>query len=350
MGSCLSCNKSEDERHSQLKKFITAPKLHSNPEEKEGPKRALILSGGGAYGSYQVGVLKELLKEGKEYDVITGISVGSLNAAFLAMYPKGKEKDAITDLEKFWMFLEPRDIYKKWGCKLCQLCVIGCGNKKSFLNSKPLHDLIYNCIDPDLIRKSGHHLQIGAVNLNNGKYEVFDEHSFYLVKGVIASSAFPAFFKPCEIHGETYIDSGIRNMVFPIEHTLALGIKEMDIIMCIPENVSHEKPKNALDIAERSIQIMSNEIVKDDLRIEVEEGVKIRIFRPQNTLGPDSPFEFSPTDTKTRIIQGKTDAIRILESKHPEFSPSIHIIRKVQVQNTNDEWIQSLEDEIQQIK
>ena len=51
-------------------------------------KHALVLSGGGARGAYQVGVLKALAEDvhagTNPFRVITGLSVGAINAVVLA--------------------------------------------------------------------------------------------------------------------------------------------------------------------------------------------------------------------------------------------------------------------------
>ncbi len=46
-------------------------------------KRAIVLSGGGAKGAYQMGVWKAIKKLGISYDIVTGTSVGALNAALM---------------------------------------------------------------------------------------------------------------------------------------------------------------------------------------------------------------------------------------------------------------------------
>ena len=55
--------------------------------------RALALEGGGDQGSYQVGVLKTFVDlldpEDIKYDVITGVSVGSINAAAISLHEIG---------------------------------------------------------------------------------------------------------------------------------------------------------------------------------------------------------------------------------------------------------------------
>ena len=46
-------------------------------------KRAIVLSGGGSKGSYEIGVWKALKKLNIKYDIVTGTSVGALNAALM---------------------------------------------------------------------------------------------------------------------------------------------------------------------------------------------------------------------------------------------------------------------------
>jgi NTE family protein len=79
--------------------------------------RALILSGGGALGAYQVGVLKTLLKrltqEDNEkgdndrllFDIVAGTSIGAMNGAVLvSQYLQTRNwQDAIDQLEQFWI-------------------------------------------------------------------------------------------------------------------------------------------------------------------------------------------------------------------------------------------------------
>jgi len=53
----------------------------------------LSLGGGGAKGAYEVGVLKEIVDtlppDESQYDVISGVSIGAVNALGMSMHPKG---------------------------------------------------------------------------------------------------------------------------------------------------------------------------------------------------------------------------------------------------------------------
>lgn len=56
---------------------------------------ALALSGGGAFGTYETGVIWGLVHYGNpddyRYDVFTGVSAGALNAGMMSVFPKGQE-------------------------------------------------------------------------------------------------------------------------------------------------------------------------------------------------------------------------------------------------------------------
>ncbi len=64
------------------------------------PSTGLVLSGGGAKGAYQVGVLKALLELGANIDMVAGASMGALNGAVLACAPSLPE--GVQRLEALW--------------------------------------------------------------------------------------------------------------------------------------------------------------------------------------------------------------------------------------------------------
>ena len=80
--------------------------------------RVLVLEGGGDKGSYQAGVLKafaeRLPKEEIEYDIITGISVGAINASFLSTFKKGDEINAFADINNKWENLDHSKVWEFW--------------------------------------------------------------------------------------------------------------------------------------------------------------------------------------------------------------------------------------------
>src|SRR5512136_1463560 len=49
-------------------------------------KRGFVMTGGGAKGFYEAGVIHAFHITGMEFDVITGSSIGAMNSAFFAEY------------------------------------------------------------------------------------------------------------------------------------------------------------------------------------------------------------------------------------------------------------------------
>lgn len=68
------------------------------------PKKALVLSGGGARGAFEAGVVQALWERGYRPDIITGVSVGALNATVLAQGHDG----AADDLVALWRGVSAR--------------------------------------------------------------------------------------------------------------------------------------------------------------------------------------------------------------------------------------------------
>lgn len=79
------------------------------------PNRAVVMSGGGAKGAFQVGALDYLInEEGMDFQVISGVPTGSLNATILAQASKGELKEYQRILREIWFQIgSDRSIYLK---------------------------------------------------------------------------------------------------------------------------------------------------------------------------------------------------------------------------------------------
>ena len=104
--------------------------LHStkclNPKMEKAEKcYVLALEGGGDKGAYQAGVLKGMMnkleKEKRPYDIVTGISVGSINAGSFLTFAKGEEAEAADFLLDAWRNIKDNsDIYQNWNYGILQ--------------------------------------------------------------------------------------------------------------------------------------------------------------------------------------------------------------------------------------
>ncbi|MGN6614239.1 MAG: patatin-like phospholipase family protein, partial [Candidatus Nitrosocosmicus sp.] len=64
----------------------------------------LVLQGGGSLGAYECGVYKALFKEGVDFNVLAGSSIGAINTSIITAAQNGG-KDVSAILEDFWLNL-----------------------------------------------------------------------------------------------------------------------------------------------------------------------------------------------------------------------------------------------------
>lgn len=278
--------------------------------------RALVLSGGGVKGAYQVGVLRKWMMEDKtDYEILCGVSVGALNVGVLSQVPYGRPSESFHRLRTMWDRVQNKNVRKSWFLgKLAALW------KPSVYNSKPLMDWVDGELDVEAIANSGRKVRVGATCWETGEYFSAAESDPQFAKWVYASASFPAFFLPAEIAKKHWTDGGVRH-VTPLGEAIRLGAKEIDIILT--SNSDRSAPwtpgsKKTISYALRAIEVMSDEIIQSDLQVAglkndlAELGkkyrqVKFRIQQPDQTLTDDS-LEFDPKLVERLEKKGYEDA------------------------------------------
>lgn len=65
----------------------------------------LVMQGGGSLGAYECGVYKTLVKHNIEFDIVSGTSIGALNAAIIASHTHHDIEKSSLKLENFWLEL-----------------------------------------------------------------------------------------------------------------------------------------------------------------------------------------------------------------------------------------------------
>lgn len=288
--------------------------------------RALVLSGGGANGAWQAGVMSYLLREkGYKYDIVCGVSVGALNGAMLCEFPIGQELDATDRILRMWNGVTTKKIYRKWWVNLLPE-FLGVFFKGSAYNSGPLQELVRSSLKADAVKNSGRHLVVGAVRWGDeSDYQTFDETTQDLAAAVLASSAMPIFFEDIRIGSDWYTDGGLRD-VTPIGAAIEAGAETIDIVNCstgrLEKGVS--KPKG-LDKILRSFSIAIDEIDRSDFeatehinaRVKMKDPaalargwkvVEVRRMSPPADLG--SSLDFSHEKNMAQIKAGLEHARR----------------------------------------
>ncbi|MBI2896444.1 MAG: patatin-like phospholipase family protein [Deltaproteobacteria bacterium] len=274
----------------------------------ESVKRALVMSGGGAKGIWEVGCLSRLLEKERDldFDFFLGVSAGSLNATFLAQAPMEdgcggtRSKEALRDqaaaLARIWhdeiqgtSDVYEGDIGEKIG--LGQMIAVGIFGKDSLADAAPIRSLIDRYVDPALLARSKRQLHIGAASLQSGAYFPFDQSTTDIRLAVKASTAVPGIFAPIEWERDLLVDGAIRNntplgKAFDARPEIEIYVIQTSPIEGhVPAEVWDMRHKSALDVLYRIAVIMSDEVLRDDIvgarewnrAIKALEDVKVAV-------------------------------------------------------------------------
>lgn len=280
--------------------------------------RALVFSGGGAKIHYHVGAALALLKTEPEYDLFAGVSAGALVAAYLAQFPQGFSDEASSCLETLTKNMRFADVAKPWW-PLGRIAGLW---RSSLYDATPLHKLVRREFSAEAIHTSGRKLRIGAVSLDGGEYATFSEQCEFIHDAVLASCAFPGFFFPVNIHGQLFVDGGVR-VYTPIAAAIDAGATHIDVVMTSPKDPSPARlhKAGALHVMARSLDLMMDEVMDKDLKlVEVFNQLALtnpastdkrlivaRVIRPVHEL-PIGTWDFDSPHTATVQMCGLQDA------------------------------------------
>lgn len=280
--------------------------------------RALVLSGGGAKGAFQIGALQHLIINlERKYQIYCGVSVGAINSSYLSMYRESRSTIGIWNLKEKWLKLSTSKIYKRW-CPFGKLHALW---KPSVYNSAPLMDFIRSGLDTDKIKESGNKLRIGAASLTTGEYKIFDETYHDIAGAVLASASFPVMLSPVKLDGQLCTDGGIRDIT-PLKSAIDAGADSVDVIVTSPNTVVQKfsKDPNAIDLGLRCLDVMTDEIIDNDIKIAQlinelvscgksdKKLIEINIIRPSIHLGDSLDFE--QENIRPMMKQGYEDAVK----------------------------------------
>ena len=222
------------------------------------PKAALVLSGGGAKGAFQLMAEKYArVVKGYDWDVIAGVSVGALNGAMLAMKQYHR-------MDELWRNISQDQVYTG-GINVWSILRLLFG-AKSVCDNAPLWRLIEQEVDVAKIKVD---LRIGAVCLQTGEYVRFRPDDEGFKRAILASTAIPILWAPVDVSPAHLgmVDGGIRN-ISPLGDVLDADPEEVVVINCSPraELVGPSPLRNALDIGKLALETALNEIFITDVR------------------------------------------------------------------------------------
>lgn len=240
-------------------------------------KKALVLSGGGARASYQVGVLRAIAnvlprQSANPFQIITGVSAGALNAASIATNAQ-RLRTGVRALEYVWKNISSEQVYKmdshglignasNWVFSYLR-------NRRrntptSLLDNMPLETLLTKVIKFERVQRSIQAGYLEALAITASGYTSGESVSFYQgvdslknwehphrigirtqlgLEHLMASSAIPALFPAVKINREFFGDGAIRQLA-PLSPAIQLGA---DRILAIGVSSKAPRPKKGAE-------------------------------------------------------------------------------------------------------
>jgi NTE family protein len=315
-------------------------------------KNALVLSGGGARGAYQVGVLKALAEcvppGTNPFRVVTGLSVGAINAAALAEgaddFPK-----ACRRLEAVWRSLDSSKIYETtWGTLAQRTSgfvgafALGWAGKtapRSLLDPSPLARMVTEHLNFDRVDRMIREDKLDALAITASSYRTGKAVTFFAgsvptdnwkrarrtgrrcrigAEHVLASAALPIVFPAVEVDGEWFGDGALRQ-VAPLSPAIHLGCDRLFLIGARDkEQTWLGRPDPYPELGLIGGQLL-DVVFNDNMDADIERAA--RINRTLNTMAPEMRARQPLRPVGIERINPSVD-IRIVAGQHARSMPT----------------------------
>src|SRR5947209_6901750 len=230
------------------------------------PDLALVLTGGGARAAYQVGFLRLLAREFPHIvpGILTGVSAGGINAAYLAARQE-PFAEKVETLARIWASLSIDEVFRvdlrdlasrtlRFGGRLMSGGSSPLPAARSFVDTAPLRASLERVLEADNGVLAGipgslragwlRAIALTATNYTTGQSITWvqtredcriqtwerpqrkSDTCALRVDHVMASSALPFFFPAVDVDGAWYGDGGIR-LTAPLSPAVHLGAKQI---------------------------------------------------------------------------------------------------------------------------
>jgi NTE family protein len=273
------------------------------------PQFGLVLSGGGARGAYQVGVLAALshiatkMKVQNPFQIYTGVSAGAINLGLLVAH-QGTFAESVQRLVKLWTHIDSDQVFYADLLALSRgglqwMTELSLGGKKeqtirSLLSTQPLHSFLSeNCLFKEIDRKISQGT-LRAVGISALDYESISTVTFFQgasdiipwergmhrsertqlgVDHILASSAIPLLFPPIKISDRYFGDGCIRNQS-PCSSAIYMGAEKLIAIGVRRQQETsftyHHTKGGEIATVSRVANALMNAIMMDGLESDIQ--------------------------------------------------------------------------------
>ncbi len=306
---------------------------------------ALVLTGGGARAAYQAGVLSRLGEAMPDLSlpIITGVSAGAINAAFLANHTTDFGT-ATTHLRELWADLKTDRVIRvsiwdllatalRWGLNLFGGGAMPAGSARGLVDTSPLAQLLVQLLLNPEGPVTAEHRRLplpGIVeNLDNGKLAAFalsttsytsgksvtfvqsrqrddsthwsrpyrrSEQAHITVDHVMASASIPLLFPAIQLGHSWHGDGGVRQTA-PLSPAVHLGAQRVLAISTLrtpPKQVIARDQPEQYPPPAQVMGVLVNSIFLDN--VDYDAANLVRINGLLRRFGPGTAAGLRPVD------------------------------------------------------
>jgi len=244
-----------------------------------------VLGGGGSLGAMQVGMLRALSESGVTPDLVAGTSVGSLNAAVLAL----RGGDALARLRGIWAHMTRDEAFP--GGVLSRVRTLTQSKTHLFPNSG-LTAIIADHLGAET-RFEDLALPLGVVTTQVDTAEPLLIRSGRLLEPLLASCAIPGIFPPVEHEGKLLYDGGLVANV-PMRQALTMGARSLVVLDCAFPGKLPSAPRTFAEVMMFTAMIsMRNQAV---LEAPVAAAQVPVVYLPGPAPARVNPLDFGHTE------------------------------------------------------
>ena len=268
---------------------------------------ALVLSGGGAKGAYEAGVVAVLAERRVPLRIAAGSSAGALNAAMLVAGRTDR-------LEAMWRSLRRDQVYSMRapvffaGLLPGWLTLLALDGTSSLMDPRPLRELISASLDLELVRRSPVRLLVTATDLVRRETRAFDNQTV-TVDVLMAAAAVPGAFPPVAVDGAVLVDGGLTSRAPVIEALEAAPVGRALVVVSYAPGEPNAPPTTMRRALEAAVETAMLHQIRRDVELArlTHPGVDVQVLAPSAPLRV-RPLEFAP-DGLARIVDlGRADA------------------------------------------
>jgi NTE family protein len=250
-------------------------------------KTALILTGGGTKGAFEIGACSVILKKIIP-DIIIGTSVGAMNGAII--FSNKNIADNLEYLKNIWFNINKIKLFA------ININVLYRGFKiNNIYSNKNLFKLIKKNIITNNFENLYKPFYINCTNYYTGKTKFFSKGD--LIKPIVASCSIPLIFPPLKINNNYYVD-GELGSIFGIKKAIELKCKRIILIDLEYATNFESHDESIKDAINHVWGIVRNQNINNEIQICKDKNIKIILIRPKKII----PEIFS-MNTKKEYIE-----------------------------------------------